>query len=87
MDCRLTLIVTQIAKLQLSDSEHSELKWAEGFNIGTVIEGKIHDAKDFGVVISFEKYNDVFGFITHYQCMFSYSKPSLFIDQLLHFSQ
>ncbi|RVX09623.1 rRNA biogenesis protein RRP5 [Vitis vinifera] len=63
----LTLIVTQIAKLQLSDSEHSELKWAEGFNIGTVIEGKIHDAKDFGVVISFEKYNDVFGFITHYQ--------------------
>lgn len=61
------LLEEKIAKLQLSDSEHSELKWAEGFNIGTVIEGKIHDAKDFGVVISFEKYNDVFGFITHYQ--------------------
>ena len=67
----LTLILTQIAKLQLSDTKDSELKWAEGFNIGTVVEGKVRDAKDFGVVISFEKYNDVFGFITHYQCMVS----------------
>ena len=56
-----------IAELQLSDSEDSELKWAEGFNFATIIEGKMQDVKDFGVVINFEKYNGVFGFITHYQ--------------------
>ena len=27
----------------------------------------MQDVKDFGVVINFEKYNGVFGFITHYQ--------------------
>lgn len=65
------LLMTQIAKLQLSDSEDSKLIWAEGFNIGTVIEGVVQDVKDFGVVVSFEKYTDIFGFVTHYQCMFA----------------
>ena len=45
----------------------TELKWAEGFNFGTATEGRIQDATDFGVVIDFEKYNDVFGFITYHQ--------------------
>lgn len=62
--------VIQIAKLQLLDTGGSELKWVEGFSIGNIIEGKIQEAKDIGVVVSFEKYHDVFGFITHYQCKF-----------------
>lgn len=49
----------------------SGLKWDERFNIGTVVKGKVEDVKDVGLVISFEKYNDVFGFITNYQCKFS----------------
>ncbi|KAK9266592.1 hypothetical protein L1049_021657 [Liquidambar formosana] len=61
------LLEEKIARLQLSDSKGSELKWVEDFDVGSVIEGKIHEVKDFGVVISFEKYNDVFGFMAHYQ--------------------
>ncbi|KAK1575786.1 hypothetical protein Q3G72_008289 [Acer saccharum] len=61
------LLDEKIAELQSSNSKGSDLKWVEGFKIGSVIEGKIHEAKDFGVVVSFEKYNDVFGFITDFQ--------------------
>ncbi|KAF5737374.1 protein RRP5 isoform X2 [Tripterygium wilfordii] len=61
------LLEEKIARLQSSDSKRSELKWVRGFDVGSVIEGKIQEAKEFGVVVSFEKYNDVFGFITHYQ--------------------
>ncbi|XP_057982836.1 rRNA biogenesis protein RRP5 [Malania oleifera] len=61
------ILEEKIAKLQFSDSRVAELKWVEGFDIGSVIEGKVHEVKDFGVVISFEKYSDIFGFITHYQ--------------------
>ncbi|KAL2480440.1 RNA binding [Abeliophyllum distichum] len=57
----------KIAMLQLLDSKDSGLRWIVGFEIGNVIEGKVHETKDFGVVISFEKYTDVFGFISHYQ--------------------
>ncbi|CAL5418093.1 unnamed protein product [Camellia sinensis] len=57
-----------IAKLQLSDSKSLGLNWVEDFSIGSVVEGKVSDVKDFGVVVSFEKYNDVFAFVTHYQC-------------------
>jgi len=49
----------------------SDLRWAEGFNIGAVAKGRVKDVTDVGLVLSFEKYNDVFGFITNYQCMFS----------------
>ncbi|KAJ7975951.1 rRNA biogenesis protein rrp5 [Quillaja saponaria] len=56
-----------IAKLKYLDSGGSELKWVEGFNIGSVVDGKIEEVKDIGVVIGFKKYNDVFGFVTHYQ--------------------
>ncbi|CAL5321117.1 unnamed protein product [Camellia sinensis] len=56
-----------IAKLQLSDSKSLGLNWVEDFSIGSVVEGKVSDVKDFGVVVSFEKYNDVFAFVTHYQ--------------------
>ncbi|XVE75785.1 hypothetical protein DITRI_Ditri12bG0120500 [Diplodiscus trichospermus] len=61
------LLEDKIAKLQSSDTDGSELKWVEGFNIGSVIEGKIGEAKDIGVVVNFDKYNDVLGFVTHYQ--------------------
>ncbi|TYG70322.1 hypothetical protein ES288_D05G304200v1 [Gossypium darwinii] len=53
-----------IARLQSLGSDGFDLKWIEGFNIGSVIE-----AKDIGVVVSFDKYNDVLGFITHSQLM------------------
>ncbi|XP_059646446.1 rRNA biogenesis protein RRP5 [Cornus florida] len=61
------LLEDKIAKLQSPESKVSEFNWVKGFNIGSVIEAKVHDCKDFGVVVGFEKYNDVFGFITHYQ--------------------
>ncbi|GMP96859.1 hypothetical protein CsSME_00045323 [Camellia sinensis var. sinensis] len=61
------LLEEKIAKLQLSDSKSLGLNWVEDFSIGSVVEGKVSDVKDFGVVVSFEKYNDVFGFVTHYQ--------------------
>lgn len=62
------LLLVQIATLQLLDSKESKSNWSEGFTIGSVVEGKVQEVKDVGVVVSFEKYNDVFGFITHYQC-------------------
>nr|XP_015898902.2 rRNA biogenesis protein RRP5 isoform X1 [Ziziphus jujuba var. spinosa] len=61
------ILEEKIAKLQSVDSDGSESNWAEGFNIGSVVEGKIQEVKDIGVVVSFEKYNHVLGFITHYQ--------------------
>ncbi|GMP80964.1 hypothetical protein CsSME_00035851 [Camellia sinensis var. sinensis] len=61
------LLEEKIAKLQLSDSKSLGLNWVEDFSIGSVVEGKVSDVKDFGVVVSFEKYNDVFAFVTHYQ--------------------
>lgn len=57
--------------MQYLGSGASDLKWDEKFNIGTVAEGRVEDVKDVGIVINFEKYNDVFGFITNYQCKFS----------------
>ncbi|KAF9664808.1 hypothetical protein SADUNF_Sadunf16G0056600 [Salix dunnii] len=57
----------KIADLQSSDSKGRDLKWVEGFNIGSTVEGKIQESKEFGVVVSFEKHNDVYGFITHHQ--------------------
>ncbi|TYJ18682.1 hypothetical protein E1A91_A09G140100v1 [Gossypium mustelinum] len=61
------ILEEKIARLQSLGSDGSELKWIEGFNIGSVIEAKIGEAKDIGVVVSFDKYNDVLGFITHSQ--------------------
>ncbi|KAG6744902.1 hypothetical protein POTOM_051543 [Populus tomentosa] len=50
------------------DSKGRDLKWVEGFHIGSTVEGKIQESKEFGVVVSFEKHNDVFGFVSHHQC-------------------
>ncbi|PSS36280.1 RRNA biogenesis protein [Actinidia chinensis var. chinensis] len=61
------LLEDKIANLQLSNSTRPELKWVKDFTIGDVVEGKVNDVKDFGVVVGFEKYSDVFGFVTHYQ--------------------
>lgn len=59
----------QITKLQLSGSKSSGLKWLEGFEIGSIVEGRVLEAKDVGIVVSFEEYSDVVGFIAHNQCM------------------
>lgn len=61
------LLEEKITKLQLLDSEGPGLSWIPAFDIGSIVEGKVHETKDFGVIISFEKYNDVYGFISHYQ--------------------
>lgn len=50
------------------DSGSSDLRWVEEFNLGSTVKGKVHEIKEFGVVVSFQKYDDVFGFISHYQC-------------------
>lgn len=57
--------------MQYSGSSGSDLKWDEGFKIGTLVDGKVEDVKEVGVVIRFEKYDNVLGFITNYQCEFS----------------
>ncbi|XP_062112321.1 rRNA biogenesis protein RRP5 isoform X2 [Humulus lupulus] len=61
------LLEDKIANLQSLGSNGSELNWTEGFNIGCVVVGKIQETKDIGVVVSFDKYNDVLGFITPHQ--------------------
>ncbi|KAM7262095.1 hypothetical protein ACFE04_021172 [Oxalis oulophora] len=40
-------------------------KWVEKFNIGSVIEGKVQEIKDYGVVVGLE--DDKLGIISHYQ--------------------
>ncbi|PIN20215.1 rRNA processing protein Rrp5 [Handroanthus impetiginosus] len=61
------LLEEKIAKLQALDSEDPGLRWVDGFGICSIVEGKVHEIKDFGVAVSFEKYNDVYGFISHCQ--------------------
>lgn len=61
------LLEEKIAELHYSDSKSNSLKWVKEFPIGNVIEGTVHETKESGVIISFQKYNDVFGFITHHQ--------------------
>lgn len=60
--------MVQIAKLQSSNTNDSELKWVEEFSIGSLIEGEVQETKNIGAVIRFKNYDDVFGFITPYQC-------------------
>ncbi|PHT52604.1 hypothetical protein CQW23_07066 [Capsicum baccatum] len=56
-----------IAKLQSVDSGGSDLRWVEQFNLSSTVKGRVHEIKEFGVVVSFQKCDDVFGFISHYQ--------------------
>ncbi|PHU22743.1 hypothetical protein BC332_07850 [Capsicum chinense] len=56
-----------IAKLQSVDSGGSDLRWVEQFNLSCTVKGRVHEIKEFGVVVSFLKCDDVFGFISHYQ--------------------
>ncbi|KAL3625500.1 hypothetical protein CASFOL_030954 [Castilleja foliolosa] len=61
------LLEEKIANLQVLDSEIPGLRWIDEFGVGSIVEGKVHEIKDYGVVISFEEHNNVFGFISHYQ--------------------
>ncbi|MCL7028348.1 hypothetical protein MKW94_013557 [Papaver nudicaule] len=61
------LLEEKIAKLQMADSKTIDSKWVENFNIGSMVEGVIHETKEFGIVLRFKQQTDVFGFITHYQ--------------------
>ncbi|GER39943.1 RNA binding [Striga asiatica] len=61
------LLEEKIAKLQALESEDPGLRWINEFGVGSIIEGKIHQIKDYGVVISFKEHKDVYGFISHHQ--------------------
>lgn len=67
--------------MQVSDLEDPGLRWTDEFGICSTIEGKVHEIKDFGGVVKFEQYNDVYGFISRYQskelCEIHYG-PALF---------
>ncbi|KAJ4970564.1 hypothetical protein NE237_003663 [Protea cynaroides] len=60
------LLEEKIGRLQVSESVGTDTNWVESFKIGSIVEGEIHQSKDFGVVLSFKEHNDVFGFISHY---------------------
>lgn len=60
------LLEEKISELQLLDSKGPQLRWTDEFGICNIIEGKVHEIKDFGVVVSFQEYSDVYGFISHY---------------------
>ncbi|EPS59007.1 hypothetical protein M569_15804, partial [Genlisea aurea] len=57
----------KIAKMQALDIESPECSWDANFGICSVVEGKVHEIKDVGAVLSFDKYHDVYGFISHNQ--------------------
>ncbi|KAJ9541321.1 hypothetical protein OSB04_027827, partial [Centaurea solstitialis] len=61
------LLEEKIAKLHYSGSKSSSLKWVKDFPLGGLIEGTVHEEKESGFIISFQKYNDVFGFVTRHQ--------------------
>lgn len=67
----LDFCIVQIGRLQSSNNSKSGLEWVEEFSVGRMIEGKIHEAKDYGVVVSFLNHNDVFGFIAQHHCKWS----------------
>ncbi|RAL51772.1 hypothetical protein DM860_010490 [Cuscuta australis] len=56
----------KIAELPSLGSD-TGLSWTDEFALGSIVEGKVHEIKEFGVVITFDKYDDVFGFISEYQ--------------------
>ncbi|KAG9456393.1 hypothetical protein H6P81_000901 [Aristolochia fimbriata] len=60
------VVEEKIAKMKLLDSSTPDLTWVEKFNIGCLVEGKIQEIKEFGVVVGFKDRSDVIGFITHY---------------------
>lgn len=68
MHLNFSYFAKQIAKLQSLESTDSGLIWVDGFGLGSIVEGKVHEIKEFGVVVAFEQYDDVFGFISGCQC-------------------
>ncbi|XP_065857406.1 rRNA biogenesis protein RRP5-like [Euphorbia lathyris] len=57
----------KVRSCMFSDSISPDMKWLESFKIGSVIEAKVKESKDVGIVVTFDKYNGVVGFIAHYQ--------------------
>nr|GFB43618.1 rRNA biogenesis protein RRP5 [Tanacetum cinerariifolium] len=57
-----------ILQEKIAELNSSNLKWVKEFPIGNVIEGTVQSAKESGgFMISFKKYNEVLGFVTHHQ--------------------
>ncbi|PHT60850.1 hypothetical protein T459_35299 [Capsicum annuum] len=48
-----------ISKLQSVDSGGSDLRWVEQFNLGCTVKGKVHEIKEFGVVVGFQKLSGI----------------------------
>ncbi|CAI0406524.1 unnamed protein product [Linum tenue] len=57
----------KISKFESTDVKRADLQWVEEFKVGSIVEGIIHECKEFGVVVRFDKHSNVFGFITNYQ--------------------
>ncbi|PWA41653.1 Nucleic acid-binding, OB-fold [Artemisia annua] len=57
-----------ILQEKIAELNSSNLEWVKEFPIGNVLEGTVQSAKESGgFMISFKKYNEVLGFITHHQ--------------------
>ncbi|PHT82485.1 hypothetical protein T459_15500 [Capsicum annuum] len=52
-------LVEKISKLQSVDSGGSDLRWVEQFNLGCTVKGKVHEIKEFGVVVGFQKLSGI----------------------------
>ncbi|KAG0449548.1 hypothetical protein HPP92_027317 [Vanilla planifolia] len=61
------LVEDKISALQAVDGKRCDVNWVKGFSIGSVVTGEIQEIKEFGVVISFENYVDVVGFVSQHQ--------------------
>ncbi|KAG0628431.1 hypothetical protein M758_1G025900 [Ceratodon purpureus] len=51
----------------VDSSGASNLEWTESLAIGTCTAGEVQEIKDYGVIIKIPSYNDIVGFVTHYQ--------------------
>lgn len=65
-------LVMQRATTQISDVKNSDLSWVKCFGIGTVVEGEVHEFKEYGLVLSFKDHPDLVGFISNHQCKYSH---------------
>lgn len=58
----------QISVLQSFDGKFSNFNWFKDFSIGSVHMGKVKEIKESGVVLGFEKYGNIVGFVSQHQC-------------------
>lgn len=62
------IYMVQISELQVSDNVAHNPKWEEKFYIESLVEVKILEKKEFGVLVGLSDHCDIFGFITNFHC-------------------